>query len=358
MFAVAEVACRMIWVADEKNGCVILDNTQVGYHYQPNCTARTKTAEGQWVTYHFNDCGYRGNTSCKTVPTGTLRVAIIGASVSQALNVPDEQTYFNITAASLEHACNRIIDVQNLAKPRSSPYYAYRSLGEAIDLKPNVIVMLLAPFDLEQKIDPAALATRNDPTPSIRSSAVVEPMSLMRRAQLLLTDSRTVLVAEHFLLQNKDTFLRLYLNYGDKADFLRQPLTAAWARRFADIDVLIGDMSAKMKASGIPFVVVPVPSRAEAALLSSPKWPQGVDPTAFGRLLEKIAEKHGAYYVDLMEPFRRIPNSQDLFLVVDGHVSGEGQRVIARELTQKLLHAQIGLPPSCTLMDPHLETPQ
>jgi hypothetical protein len=96
MFAVAEVACRMIWVADEKNGCVILDNTQVGYHYQPNCTARTKSAEGQWVTYHFNDCGYRGNTSCKTVPTGTLRIAIIQPGVERSRRANIFQHYGRI----------------------------------------------------------------------------------------------------------------------------------------------------------------------------------------------------------------------------------------------------------------------
>jgi hypothetical protein len=347
MFVAAEVVCRVIWVSDDRNVCRVPDESPVGYHYKSNCAARSKSAEGQWVSYRYNDCGYRSDTSCKAVPAGAARIAIIGASVSQALNIPDEQTYYAITAASLSHACKRLIDIQNLGKPGASPLYAYRSVDEAIALKPDVIVLLLAPFDLEQQIDPKALAARNDPAPSIATPAVVEPLSLMRRAQLLLTDSRTVLVAEHFLLQNKDTFLRLYLHYGDKADFLRQPLSVAWQKRFADIDVLIGGMTDKMRASGIPFMVVPVPSRAEAALLSSSEWPAGVNPIVFGKTIEEIATNHGAFYVDLMEPFRHIRNSQDLFLVVDGHVSTEGQKIIARELTQALLRDDTGLLRNC-----------
>jgi len=102
------------------------------------------------------------------------------------------------------------------------------------------------------------------------------------------------------------------------------------------MDLIIGGMAAKIRAAGVQFVVIPVPARAEAALLSAPHRPAGIDPAAFGRRLEAIATAHGADYVDLMQPFSRIANSQDLFLVVDGHVAAGGQRVIAQSLTEKL----------------------
>ena len=129
-------------------------------------------------------------------------------------------------------------------------------------------------------------------------------------------ESRTVLVAQHFLFQNRDTFIGMYMLYGDKADFLRQPFTPAWQQRFADLDLIIGDMADKLRAAGIPLVVIPAPSRAEAALLSScSSFVRNVDPSAFGRQqLEMIALKHGAVYVDLMAAFRDIPNSGELVL--------------------------------------------
>ncbi len=346
MFVVAEAVTRIVWYSHDDNACVLPGED---YQVKPNCTARTKSAEGLWATFKFNECGYRSNTSCGPVAPGTIRVAILGASVSQGFNIPYEDTYFAISSAQLAKACGRPVDVQNLGKPRSSPLYAYRRVDEALALKPDVVLMLLAPFDIEQQIDPKELAARNDAERAPQAQAVVERRSLLRQIQLLLTESRTVLVAEHFLLQNRETYLRLYLNYGDKADFLRQPFTPAWAQRFSDMDQILGDMATKIRTAGTQFVVVPVPSRAEAAVLSSPHVPPGVDGFAFGRELERIAARHGAAYADLMEPFSKIPNSQDLFLIVDGHVASDGQKVIARVLTRKLLDGSFPAFSGCAL---------
>jgi hypothetical protein len=86
----------------------------------------------------------------------------------------------------------------------------------------------------------------------------------------------------------------------------------------------------------VPLVILAVPSRAEAALLSSSQPPAHVDPFAFGRAIQAIASRHGAGYVDLMGPISRIPNAENLFYPVDGHVTPEGHKVIAQALAQKL----------------------
>jgi hypothetical protein len=229
-----------------------------------------------------------------------------------------------------------------MGKPKTTPLHAYRAVGEALALKPDVLIYLIAPFDLEQQIDPVAVAARDSPLPALGKTAVREPLSLMRRLQILLMDSRTVLVAEHFFFQNKEAYLRLYLgSYGDKADFLRQPLTQAWQRRYKDLNLLIGGMASKAQMAGVPFVVIPLPSRAEAALLSANERPPNIDPFAFGREIEKIASDHGAAFVDLMAPFSRIPDSQKLFYVVDGHVAAGGQKVIAENIVQKFRDGSI-----------------
>jgi hypothetical protein len=137
------------------------------------------------------------------------------------------------------------------------------------------------------------------------------------------------------------------MNYGDKADFLRQPLTPAWQQRFADMNVIISDISRKSRAAGVPLIVIPVPSRAEAAWLSSPQLPPHVDPFAFGRQVEQMVSDDGADYVDMMKPFSRIPNAEKLFFVVDGHLTADGQGVIAQNLVHKLLDGSIPAFLSC-----------
>ena len=87
---------------------------------------------------------------------------------------------------------------------------------------------------------------------------------------------------------------------------------------------------------------------AEAALLSSPRLPPHVDPFAFGREVQTIASKHGAGYVDLMGPFSRIPNAENLYYVVDGHVTTEGNKMIAEELAQKLQDGSVPAFSRCT----------
>jgi hypothetical protein len=214
----------------------------------------------------------------------------------------------------------------------------YRRLGEALALNPDVVLFLVTPWDVEQKIDPKQLAERNNPHPAASAPAAAAPPGLLKRLQTSLIQSRTVLVAQHFLFQNEQAFMKLYLLYGDKADFLRQPFTPAWQKRFGDLDVIVGDMAARVQSAGIPLVVVTVPSRAEAVFLSARNLPNGVDPFAFGRAIDQIAARHGADYIYLTQDFSRIPKSDKLFYVVDGHLTGEGQSILSRAIVQKLVN--------------------
>ncbi len=117
---VSELLTRVIWAEHKEGSCTVVDPV-AGDHFKPNCTIRTKNAEGPWTTYQYNECGYRSATSCGPKPPGAIRIAILGSSVSQALYVPYDQTYFARTASDLGRSCNRPIDVQNLGVPNPAP---------------------------------------------------------------------------------------------------------------------------------------------------------------------------------------------------------------------------------------------
>jgi hypothetical protein len=340
MFGVSEILTRLIWVQHKSYACVIEDPVD-GDRFKPNCTERAKLAEGPWVTYRYNECGYRSVTSCGPKPAGATRIAIMGSSVSQALHVPYEDTFFDLASRQLASRCGRPVDVQNLGVLGLSPIYAYRRVQEALSLKPDLILYVVTPFDLEQKILPAELAERDNPTRTSVTAAVTLTTNPLRELQHLLIQSRTVLVAQHFIFQDKETYIRVFMVYGDKAAFLRQPFTPAWQHRFADFDVIVGSLSEKLRTAGVPLIIVPVPSRVEAALLSSQQLPPHVDPYAFGREVEAIAAKHGAGYLDLMKPISVIPDAENLYYTVDSHVAAEGNKVIAEELVRKLLDGSV-----------------
>jgi hypothetical protein len=348
MFGVSEILTRLIWVQHNNHVCVIEDPV-AGDQFKPNCTERAKLAEGPWVTYSYNNCGYRSVTPCGPKPAGTIRIAITGSSMSQALHVPYQDTFFDRASRELTSRCGRPVDVQNLGVPGLSPIYAYRRIPEALSLQPDVVLYLVTPFDLEQKILPGELAERDNPTRISPTPAAKLAANPLRDFEHLLIQSRTILVAQHFIFQNRETFIRVFMVYGDRADFLRQPLTPAWQQRFADFDVIVDSVAEKLRAAGVPLIIIPVPSRVEAALLSSPQLPPRVDPYAFGREVEAIASKHGADYLDLMKPISGIPNAENLYYIVDGHVTADGHDVIAEELVRKLLDGSVPAFSQCAL---------
>ena len=335
LFGVSEVVTRVLWPAEYSSACLVADPVQ-GYRFKPNCTVRGKIPEGPWITYHYNECGYRSADSCGPKPLGTFRIAILGSSMSQALHVSYDDAFFSRAVVSLGRLCDRRIDVQNLGVPGSSPAFADRHVQEALASNPDVVLYMVVPFDLNQQMLPKGLPEPAGPTLEASAEAIQPAASPLNRLEHLILHSRTLLVAQHFVFQNRETYIRAYLMYGDKADYLRQPFTPVWQRRFADLDFTIGDIAAKLHHAGVPLLIVAVPSRAEAALLSSSQLPAHVDPFAFGRAIQMIAAKHGAGYVDLMGPISRIPNAEDLYYPVDGHLTSEGHAVIAAALTQKL----------------------
>jgi hypothetical protein len=343
MFGVAELACRIFWPAREYDTCAVGDDV-TGFRMRPNCTSTMKNAEGVWTTNRYNECGYRSETSCGPKPPGAFRIVLLGSSVAQGTFIPYGQTFFARAAKQISAQCHTVVDVQSLGVPNSSPIFVYRRLNEALALKPDVVLFVLTPFDLEQKINPAQLAERNDPHPRFSEPAVQLRIGPFKRLERTLLQSRAVLIAQHYLFSDENTFLRLYLVYGDKADFLRSPLSPAWQKRYEDLSVIIGDMAERVRAAGASLCVMPVPSRAEAALLSAPRRP-GIDAEAFGRTLEKIASQHGAKSIDLMNTFEKIPKSENLFYVVDGHLTPEGQKAVSQQVARALMKG--GISGSC-----------
>ena len=335
LFGVSEVVTRVLWPAEYSSACLVADPVQ-GYRFKPNCTVRGKIPESPWITYHYNECGYRSANSCGPKPPGTIRIAILGSSMSQALHVSYDDAFFSRLAVSLGRLCDRRIDVQNLGVPGSSPAYADRHVQEALALNPDIVLYMVVPYDLNQQMLPSGLPELAGHTPAAATDAIQPAVSPLNRLEHLVIHSRTLLVAQHFVFQNREAYIRAYLMYGDKADYLRQPFTPVWQRRFADLDVTVGDIADRLRHAGVPLVIVAVPSRAEAALLTSSELPAHVDPFAFGRAVQMIAAKHGASYVDLMGPISRIPNAEVLYYAVDGHLASEGHAVIAAAFSQKL----------------------
>jgi hypothetical protein len=337
MFAAAEFVTRATWPEQTEDICVHKDQFGV-LRAQPNCTSTTKIPEGPAVTYHFNACGYRTSDSCGPKPAGTLRIVMLGSSITEGLHVPYQETFAERTARALAKATGRNVQIENMGLATLSPLNCYHKVDEAIALKPDFVVYAVAPFDLDQAMDPVQLANRNNPQVAVTGPlAHYSKPTLLKTLQRELNDSRTFLVAQHFLFSNTQTFLRIYLAYGDKADYLRQPVSPRWQARYADFDLVLTDMAARFREAGIPLLLMAVPSRPEAALLSVKDPPPHTDGYSFDRTLQAMAAKLNIGYVDGIREFAATPHSDQLFYIVESHITGAGHALLARALVRKYL---------------------
>jgi len=343
----SEATARHFFASDERDSCTVSD-ANIGSNFRHNCTSRMKIAEGAWVTYRYNDCGYRSGASCGPKPPGSSRISLIGSSASKGEYVDYDETFATRTAAALTSRCHRQVEVQNLGRRACSPVCTFHRIDEALALRPDVLVMGVSPHDLDIML-PQQVKDRYQPMgPRNGNVAEDEKAGLLEQVRKSITESSSVFAAQHFLFQDPATYLKMYLVHGDKADFLRLPFSATWQQRFDGFDLMLGEMADKARAAHVPFYLVEIPSLAQISVLSLPASPaKNIDATAINRELAEIAARHGVEFVDVLGNFKNTPGSNKDFYMVDGHLNADGEALISGPLVEKLIDSKSGAFAGC-----------
>lgn len=334
-----ETGARYFFAYDDKDTC-LLDSAKIDSEHRPNCTTRLKAAEGPWISNEYNDCGYRTREPCKSHPVGVTRIALIGSSGSEGLYVEYAHTFAARTADDLTRTLGRPVEVQNLGRKACLPICVYRQIDGALALKPDLLMWAVDPYDIEH-LDPAQLPDRYLTTPLKMATAVApDDVSPMKKASKIIRESDLAIVGLHFFYQNTTTYAQLYLNYGDRADYLRTPFSHAWESRFEAFDILLTEMVHKSSDAHVPFVLIELPSLAQASLSAEPNLPPKVDPYAFNKRLQEIASRHGVEFIDGLDALRAEPEPNRLFYVTDGHLNAEGHELVSRAIVEQLTREQ------------------
>ena len=334
LLATCELMTRHFFFSWEADSCLV-DDAKYGSSYLPHCTSHGKTAEGPWTTYVYNECGYRSKASCKANPVGTTRIALIGSSVAVGVFVPYDQTFPGQAEAELTKVWHRPVEIQDLGRPDCSIGCMFHRVDEALALKPDLLVLTVSPHDTFITT-PTDVADRYKPVPPLHGVKLEQNRSLLRKLRVSLNTSSTAIAAEHLLFQDSDTYLRLYMNYGDQADYLRLPLSTPWQKRLASAELLLGEIAEKARAKGVPVVLEEMPDEPQISMLLTKKKLGMVSPMAFNARLADIANRHGIAFVDPLDKFRQGANASKDFYVVNGHLNGEGYKHITAALIRTL----------------------
>jgi hypothetical protein len=336
MAGIGEFAARRIFVESGAETCGTIGPAGVAV-MRPNCVSYRKAAEGPQTVNAYNDCGYRTPQPCGTRPAGGIRVALMGASTAQGLKVRYADTFAARLTEALSRACRRPVEFQNMGVPGAGLLDVYRRLDEALAMHPDLVMLAMTPYEMKAEIPPSELARRDQPAARGPEPAAPPPdKSLVARLSDLAFNSRILVVAQHYLFQDRETFAKLFLLHGEDAGYLRVPYSPGWEQRLRDFDVLIGDMARRTAAAGVKLMVVLGPQRIQASLLDPAVRPAGVDPFEIGRRLARIAEKHGVLFEDTLEGFASAPDPDAMFYAVDGHMDANGHAVFARAVLDRL----------------------
>ena len=318
------------------------NDTSGGRHLKPNCVTHYKNAEGPDVEYRFNECGYRSSKPCGPKPPGALRIALIGTSVTMGLYVPSDETFAVRTERALSQICQRPVEVQNLGaimNMASQP----EVVDEAMGLSPDVIVLTVSPFDIQE-------------APAVRHSEQQTNSAKIKAAwykfKLRIRNSRFALAAAHFALMDEQMLYQVFLSNGTSRDLMSSPPTPMGERRYSEFAGTLDRMMPRLTSTGTPVVVLAVPNRIAAAMVSNNSRVEGVDPWWFGRRISAMASERGGLPVDVTAKFAASPHAERLFYPVDNHPTGEAHAIIADALVERLTDGSIPQMSVCRASQP------
>lgn len=349
MFFVSEVGTRLAWSQAQTGQECHAPDRIMGIVNVPNCTMNVKVPETGWISYHYNECGFRSTEACGPKPPGTRRVAVLGSSFAEGTSVPYDKSFSAVSEAQLSRSCHGPVEFQNLGVYELPLRKVATRIDPALRLQPDAAILVLAPYDLEklnlpeEGDEPAGVkrVSTNSQLPA------VQHVDMLTRAKEVVKDSRALTVAEHFMFENPDIEIPMYLRYGDKADFLRPPFSPEWQHRLAIADSVIGKTAARFRAAGVPLLVMLIPQRTQAELLTMKNRPSGIDPLALQRALSAIAQKHGAKTIDLFSQFARDPHPANFYYPVDNHLNVDGSQAVARSIVTSLSNSGIAAFDGC-----------
>jgi hypothetical protein len=146
----------------------------------------------------------------------------------------------------------------------------------------------------------------------------------------------------HVLYKSQKQTIKSYLiGSDDETGFLKSEMSGVWKSRLKQFDAYDEEMNSRATADGVPFVVVLVPTRAQASLISMGEWPVGYDPYKFNDELDFSITSKGGTYINILPEFRTVPNPERYYFPVDGHPDADGHRIISEMLAQGLTNGAI-----------------
>jgi len=347
-----------------------IPDTVTGHAHKPN-------AEGWWrkegqAYIRINSAGLRDREHTKRKPSGTLRIAVLGDSYTEALQVPREQTFWAVLEQELQqcHAlAGRQVEVIN---------FGVSGFGTAQEL----LILRQRVWDYSPDLVILAFLTGNDVRNNSREldDNPTKPYFVYQEGQLVLDarfrDSFAFVLRQmnfsyeafeysHVLQVMREARYKIgaYLRevtlrrmmtaeVGSETDLdamvYLEPMNPWWAEAWRVTEALIILMRDEIKANGADFLLVtltnpdqvhPDPRRRHEVANKL-----GVRDLLYPDLrLKAWGEQQGVPMLSLLQPMMAYAEQRHVFLhgfpnakIGDGHWNAEGHRLAGQLISGKV----------------------
>ncbi len=321
-----------------------------GWRYSPNRTYLAVEENDHPITGRLSNQGWRDHDRELEKPAGTYRVALLGDSFIDAVQVELDSTFASIAERDLR-AAGHAVELLNFGRSGASQAEELLILeGEALRFDPDLVVLFFFPGNDIRDLDPRTASNPHRPFYRVGATgdleldvsfAESESFASHRRRNALRRRSALVnLVVSR--LQKLSGARRAFPEKGD-VTFIPPALTACTGSPAAHMEAnyalshrLMVEMHRILSARGIDFLVVHVTDVYPPELVADfRRIDPSFDPDCFGRDLADLGAQHGFGTLDLYPPFR------DRFVATGrpltwGHWNYAGHRLVAGLLTQRV----------------------
>jgi len=278
--------------------------------------------------------------------------------------VTRERSFAALLPEQLSIQTGRRVQLYNEAMEWEFPASAALRFPQAFAEQPDLILWVLTPADIDKasEILPNYLRPSRDDQGdesqriwsrirvSFSTHSVTEASALIwTRVVSVWTSvvdrfrfSPSGVLLQHILYSDRNLYLRSYLLQADyECGFLKSNQSEKWQNNLRYFDQDEAEIERQARSAGVPLVVVLMPNRAQAAMISMGEWPTGYDPYKLNNELRAIVENHGGIYIDIFPYFRTVPGPERHYFPVDGHPDSAAHAIIAGFLARELTSGRV-----------------
>jgi hypothetical protein len=311
------------------NSCLSNGSSSRSIRGIPNSVCLEEGSETGRVDYRMNADGYRGEVEIGPKPPGSYRIVMTGSSFVFGEHVPLRKTIAELLPAELSQLTGKKVELYNEGMMGGFPGSIALRFNDLVAARPDMILWIVTAYDIEHSSQFSF------------EPAVAEKKGLASRALQTVKSCRIGTLLEQYVYNSPNNPVKLHLMGAGSPGFLRAVISPELRHHLLEFEGYFADVEGRAKALGIPIVVVMVPGRSQAAMISMETLPAGYNPYKLGEEVRDIVVRHGGIYVDILPDFRDVSNPERLWFPIANHPNVDGHAIISRMLAKELTTGSI-----------------